>query len=115
VEPVNRESGEDPARDRLLRLRRELEVALAGSVDRAAVVELDQSAVGRRSRGDALQAQAMARAEAERAAQRLEAVDHALARLDHGRYGVCLRCGDDIAPARLDARPEVPFCLACAR
>jgi DnaK suppressor protein len=104
----------DPARERLLQLRRDLEIGLAGAVERSRVVTLDQSAVGRVSRGDALQAQAMAQAEERRLTQRLEAVGHALSRLDNDRYGVCVKCGDDIAPARLEARPEVALCLGCA-
>ncbi len=47
--------------------------------------------------------------------QRLETVENALKRLNHGRYGECLRCGDDIGLERLRARPEAPFCLACSR
>lgn len=41
------------------------------------------------------------------------AVDAALQRLAQGRYGVCLACGEPIAPARLEAAPEVALCLAC--
>jgi DnaK suppressor protein len=37
----------------------------------------------------------------------------ALARLDSGRYGVCDECGEDIAPARLAAMPEVTACVRC--
>ncbi len=38
----------------------------------------------------------------------------ALDRLDAGTYGTCLRCGGGIAPGRLAALPEAPFCAACA-
>ena len=103
----------DP-RDRLLALAAELRAALAGSQDQAATVDLDQSAVGRLSRVDALQHQAMALEQARRTELRLAQVVNALARVDDGRYGTCLRCGDDIAEARLNARPETPFCRECA-
>lgn len=38
----------------------------------------------------------------------------ALDRMAKGTYGVCVRCGDDIAPARLDAVPDAPLCADCA-
>ena len=37
----------------------------------------------------------------------------ALARLDAGTYGVCVDCGEQIAEARLEFRPEASRCLAC--
>lgn len=42
-------------------------------------------------------------------------VKRALARIDDGTYGECLRCGGEIAPARLEARPEASLCIDCAR
>jgi DnaK suppressor protein len=56
----------DFARERLLKLREELESAAEAGDDSAAIVELDQSKVGRLSRMDAMQAQAMAKASNER-------------------------------------------------
>ena len=38
----------------------------------------------------------------------------ALARLESGEYGVCVVCGEDIAPARLEAIPEATHCIDCA-
>jgi RNA polymerase-binding transcription factor DksA len=38
----------------------------------------------------------------------------ALARIAAGTYGTCVRCGDAIAPSRLDAVPWTPFCRSCA-
>ena len=38
----------------------------------------------------------------------------AIRRLDDGVYGRCERCEEPIAPARLDARPEVTTCIVCA-
>jgi RNA polymerase-binding protein DksA len=42
------------------------------------------------------------------------AVVEALRRLDHGTYGLCVRCEEPIAAARLDALPETPLCIDCA-
>ena len=58
-------------RDELLKLRDELQRLSATSDEAAAVVELDQSKVGRLSRMDAMQAQAMAQATANRRALKL--------------------------------------------
>jgi DnaK suppressor protein len=44
----------------------------------------------------------------------LAALDAAMARLEAGTYGRCLRCGRDIAPARLAARPAATTCIDCA-
>ena len=48
------------------------------------------------------------------ARERVAEVDDALRRVDAGTYGVCERCGQPIAAARLDARPFARYCLACA-
>lgn len=37
----------------------------------------------------------------------------ALARLEAGTYGLCVECGEKIAEARLEFRPEAARCLAC--
>lgn len=47
-------------------------------------------------------------------ARALEAVVGALRRLDEGRYGVCVQCGEAIDPARLEALPEAALCVRCA-
>jgi RNA polymerase-binding protein DksA len=49
----------------------------------------------------------------ERANLHLRAVDGALARLDDGTYGTCVRCGRPIAAARLDALPWAAHCIDC--
>lgn len=38
----------------------------------------------------------------------------ALLRLETGTYGICERCGQPIAKARLEARPAAATCIACA-
>lgn len=43
----------------------------------------------------------------------LDGVDEALERVDEGTYGTCTRCGDAIAPARLEARPASVNCVSC--
>ena len=42
-------------------------------------------------------------------------INHALARIAAGTYGVCTNCGKRITVARLDARPTAELCIDCAR
>jgi DnaK suppressor protein len=51
---------------------------------------------------------------ARQARQHLAEIDAALARLDAGAYGTCVRCGNPISPARLAARPAAATCITCA-
>lgn len=80
-----------------------------------ATVELDQQAVGRLSRMDALQYQAMAKAQATRRMAEASRLKAALGRLGDGEYGYCEDCGDDIAPKRLELDPAAAKCIGCAR
>lgn len=43
----------------------------------------------------------------------LKKIDHALAKLDGGGFGVCEECGEEISLKRLDARPETALCIRC--
>ena len=44
----------------------------------------------------------------------LEQVRHALDRLERDEFGSCVRCGERISGARLDAVPTATLCRACA-
>ncbi len=77
-------------------------------------VELDQSKIGRLSRMDALQQQAMAKATDERADIELSQIEGALGRIKAGEYGYCIKCGEDIAEGRLRVNPGVLTCIECA-
>ncbi|MEQ9257469.1 MAG: TraR/DksA C4-type zinc finger protein [Roseovarius sp.] len=79
-----------------------------------ATVELDQQAVGRLSRMDALQNQAMARATAGRRETERRRLQSALARMDEGEFGYCEECGEEIAPGRLRLDPAATRCVECA-
>ena len=94
-------------RDELLQLTAEHE-------DESDPVELDQSRVGRLSRMDALQSQALA-AEVERRREvELERIGMALERIEQGEYGYCVACGEPIAEKRLELDPATPVCISCA-
>lgn len=79
-----------------------------------APVELDQTSVGRLSRMDAMQMQAMAQAQSRRRKMELARVRAALERFGRDEYGDCQRCGEEIEPKRLELDPATPFCLSCA-
>ena len=95
----------------LLALRDRLVASLADN-SRTETVDLDLP-IGRISRIDAIQQQAMAEAEQRRAGQRLEAVEAAISFHEAGDYGFCKACGEDMPIGRLKARPETPLCVSC--
>ena len=43
----------------------------------------------------------------------LQAIEEALWRMEKGTYGVCRDCGEQIAPARLNAIPWTRVCITC--
>ncbi len=43
----------------------------------------------------------------------LAEVQQALARIDHGTYGICSNCGQPIPAKRLEASPWATLCLTC--
>lgn len=93
----------------------ELEREERETSDQRKPVELDQQSVGRLSRMDAMERQAMAQATSERRTRRKARCAAAIARIDAGEYGYCVRCDEAIEPERLSLDPTHPFCSACAR
>ncbi|WP_454276569.1 TraR/DksA family transcriptional regulator [Roseovarius sp. MBR-154] len=79
-----------------------------------ATVELDQQAIGRLSRMDALQNQAMAKAGHARRQAEQTRLRAALARIDEGEFGYCEDCGEASAEGRLRLDPAAPRCISCA-
>lgn len=101
-------------RAQLLRLRDELAAQDETSREDSQPVELDQARVGRLSRMDAMQAQAMAQEAGRRRQRQLEAIGGALRRIDAGDYGSCFACGEEIDLRRLHADPTTTRCIRCA-
>jgi DnaK suppressor protein len=102
----------------IIRQLEEMRAALldqsADSEESRATVVLDQQSVGRLSRMDALQGQAMAKAEEERRQLAIRRIDAALARIAREEYGECIACGEWIAARRLEWDPTVLKCIDCA-
>ena len=99
---------------RLLQLRAELAALEQTGADAAATVELDQTRVGRLSRMDALQGQAMSQELGRRRRLELQKIAGALARIASGDFGWCSRCGEEIDIRRLELDPAAPLCIGCA-
>lgn len=94
-------------------LEAELRADLEGKAAATAPVQVDSS-IGRLSRMDAIQSQQMALGLKARQQQQLLRVQNALKSLANGTYGKCRRCNGPIAIERLEAQPEVGFCVQCA-
>ena len=99
---------------RLLRMQQQLQ-GLQETVDAASrVVKLDQTSVGRLSRMDAMQGQAMSQEAGRRRQLQLQGISAALRRIETGDYGYCLRCDEPVAPGRLAHDPAASLCIDCA-
>lgn len=106
--------------DQIRELRDELERTL-GRIQRSVsrngggrAPDLDQSAVGRLSRIEALQNQGFTKDLQDRERLQLEQVVEALKRLDAGTYGLCTSCGKPIRYERLTVFPETRTCSGCS-
>ena len=106
----------DPAtiRKNLKQERVELLALSELAADGRRPVTLDQQSVGRLSRMDAMQVQAMAQSVEARRRARLPLIEAALRRLDTGDYGYCTDCGERIPARRLAVDPTIARCVDCA-
>ncbi|WP_247711308.1 TraR/DksA family transcriptional regulator [Qipengyuania gelatinilytica] len=105
---------EKEAKERLIARREALDAEDAANADSRDTVELQQDSVGRLSRMDALQQQAMAQATARRRVAERTRIEAALARLEEGEWGWSTACGKEIAEKRLAHDPSVAKCVECA-
>lgn len=102
------------ARKRLSEKRAELEDLSVISREARDTVALDQQSVGRLSRMDAMQQQAMAEAQERNRARDLTRIEMAERRLKDDEYGYCAECGEEIADKRLAIDPMAERCINCA-
>ena len=94
--------------------RADLLAMSAAAADERRPVELDQQSVGRLSRMDALQVQAMAKAVEVRRQGRLQRIEAVLKRLDKDDYGYCVECGEEIPTKRMAIDAATTRCVDCA-
>ncbi|MCP5367451.1 MAG: TraR/DksA family transcriptional regulator [Hyphomicrobiales bacterium] len=113
---MTRDAGVDPNRAKatLVAMRKELLELAESSRESRAPVELDQTSVGRLSRMDALQVQAMALETGRRRDNEIRMIEAALQRIEDGEYGYCVSCGEEIPLKRLELDPTTPVCVDCA-
>ncbi|MDT8385868.1 MAG: TraR/DksA family transcriptional regulator [Gammaproteobacteria bacterium] len=104
----------DHFRNKLLAAREAIQGLADARKASTATVVLDQTSVGRLSRMDALQQQAMAQSTRRRAELELRRIEAALHRCDDGSYGYCTDCDEPIDPRRLEFDPAATLCIACA-
>lgn len=104
----------DLARQRLEQKRSELENLREISQDAREAVELDQQSVGRLSRMDAMQQQAMAKAQERSRSLDLQRIEMAYRRINDDEYGYCSNCDDEIPDGRLKIDPMAERCVKCA-
>jgi DnaK suppressor protein len=43
----------------------------------------------------------------------IQKIDHALARIEDGSFGICEECSEPISVKRLEVRPETTLCIRC--
>lgn len=106
----------DPNNYRKLLLDRqeELNLLISDTKENSNAVVLDQTSVGRLSRMDAMQGQAMAEEVKRRRDLELARIEAALGRIVDDEFGYCLNCGEDIAKKRIDLDPSISLCSKCA-
>ena len=102
-----------------LRLLQEQKVQLQELIDNvrdnARPVELDQTKVGRLSRMDAMQSQAMAKETQRRRQTDITRIDAAIKRIKDADYGFCCVCDELIPKKRLEFDPATTTCVQCAQ
>ena len=100
---------------RLKKMRKEIKNISNVSLDSRRPVELDQTAVGRLSRMDALQSQAMQLETERRRNEEIKRIDFAIKRIDDDVFGFCINCGYEIETKRLENDLTTQTCIDCAQ
>lgn len=110
MEPEDRDKFKSLLEER----RKELNQLRDAATDAQAPVALDQQSVGRVSRVDAMQQQAMAKAQEANRTRELARIELALRRIADDEFGECVDCGEPISTGRLKIDPSVSLCIKCA-
>jgi DnaK suppressor protein len=102
----------EDARKRLLKMRQEVIAEVQNT--EAASLELGQDGVpdiGDMSSNTYSRDLLLNLSENQR--QKIRDIDAALDRLAQDEYGICIRCGEDISPRRMEVRPFSRYCIEC--
>jgi DnaK suppressor protein len=106
---------EKALKQQLIDRKVELERLVTAHHDDTRPVVLDQTTVGRLSRMDEIQNQAMSVETERRRIDETHRIDAALARMEEDEFGYCMTCGDEIEKKRLELDPAIPTCVGCAK
>ncbi len=109
------ELDENTVRTTLNKLKADLENLSSSASENRKPVKLDQQSVGRLSRMDSLQVQAMHMAQEQNRRNQIVRIDAALERLKNDDYGFCVKCDEAIGTKRIKLDPAVPLCVKCAK
>jgi DnaK suppressor protein len=71
-------------------------------------------AIGRVSRMDAINNKSVTEASLRQAEHKLQNLQRVLSRVGTSNFGICIKCGKTIPPARILYRPESLTCVNCA-
>lgn len=72
-------------------------------------------AIGRISRMDAINNKSVNEAALRTAETKLNKLEIALEKVDNSKFGICIRCGQEIPEGRLIIMPESIKCVNCAQ
>lgn len=98
--------------DLLITKRKGLQDCLESLNEAAKPVDLG-TPIGRLSRVDAMQHQQLKLETKRKTELSLAQIELALKRITEGKYGICIKCENEIADRRLTARPETLLCIDC--
>lgn len=98
--------------ERLLAMGAQIDALLTQTESDTKPVDLELP-IGRLTRIDAIQMQAMAQQNRRQLEIRGQQVAAALSAFRSGTYGLCRHCKGPISLRRLEVLPETPFCLDC--
>ena len=78
-------------------------------------VQLDQTSIGRLTRMDQMQTQAMQIETQRRRKREINLIKQALGRIERDVFGECVLCGEEIEAKRLEYNPTILNCFECAK
>ena len=103
----------EQCRQKLLKLRSELEDFEESSREGTMPVELDHAGMGGLSRRDAMQAQKLAEEGGRLRKRQIQKIDGALRRISLGEFGRCFVCEEELDAHRLSEDPTLTRCMKC--
>lgn len=74
-----------------------------------------ENSIGRVSRMDAINNKSVAEAALRQAKQDLRGLNNVLSNIEKDDFGKCLKCKTQIPVGRILLKPEIPYCVNCAK